>query len=53
MQEMQEMHFQTPGQENPLEQETAAHSGILAWEIPWTEKPSEQQSMRLQKAGQN
>ena len=28
----------------------AAHSGILAWEIPWTEKPSEQQSMRLQKS---
>ena len=27
------------GQENPLEKETATHSGIPAWEIPWTEKP--------------
>ena len=26
--------------EEPLEKEMAAHSSILAWEIPWTEKPS-------------
>ena len=25
--------------ENPLEQEMATHSSILAWEIPWTEEP--------------
>ena len=25
------------GQECPLEKETATHSSILAWEIPWTE----------------
>ena len=25
--------------EDPLEKETAAHSSILAWEIPWTEEP--------------
>ena len=24
---------------NPLEKEMATHSSILAWEIPWTEKP--------------
>ena len=23
----------------PLEKEMAAHSSILAWEIPWTEEP--------------
>ena len=23
--------------EDPLEKEMATHSGILAWEIPWTE----------------
>jgi len=23
----------------PLEEGTAIHSGILAWRIPWTEKP--------------
>ena len=28
------------GQEEPLEKETATHSGTLAWKIPWTEKPS-------------
>ena len=28
-----------PGQEDPLEKEMATHSSILAWRIPWTEKP--------------
>ena len=28
-----------PGQEDPLEKGRATHSSILAWEIPWTEKP--------------
>ena len=27
------------GQEDPLEESTATHSSILAWEIPWTEEP--------------
>jgi len=26
-------------QEDPMEKKTATHSSILAWEIPWTEKP--------------
>ena len=34
-QETQEMWVQ----EDPLEKETANHSSILAWEIPWTEEP--------------
>ena len=25
--------------DDPLEKEMAAHSSILAWEIPWTEEP--------------
>ena len=29
----------------------ATHSSILAWEIPWTEKPGGLQSMGLQKVG--
>ena len=29
-----------PGGEDPLEKEMATHSSILAWRIPWTEKPS-------------
>ena len=39
------------GQEEVLEEEMATHSGILAWEIPWTEEPGRQQSIRPQKVG--
>ena len=31
--------------EDPLEEETATHSSILAWRIPWTEEPDGPQSM--------
>ena len=27
------------GQEDPLEEDMATHSSILAWRIPWTEEP--------------
>ena len=37
-----------PGGEDPLEKEVATHSGILAWEIPWTEEPGGLQSMGSQ-----
>ena len=30
---------QSLGWEDPLEDEMATHSNILAWEIPWTEEP--------------
>ena len=33
MQEIQETHFQFLGLEDPLEQEMATHSSILAWKI--------------------
>ena len=36
---IQETWVQFLGQEDPLEKEMAIHSSILAWEIPWTEKP--------------
>ena len=36
---MQETGVRSLGQEDPLEKETATHSTILAWEIPWTEEP--------------
>ena len=42
---MLETWVRSQGQEDPLEKEMAAHSRILAWEIPWTEKPRELQSM--------
>ena len=37
MQETLEMRVQSLGWEDPLEEEMATHSRILAWEIPWTE----------------
>ena len=45
MQETQETRVQSLGQEDPLEKKMATHSSILAWEIPWTEKPGGLQSM--------
>ena len=39
MQEMQETRVRFLGQEDPLEEEMATHSSILAWRIPWTEEP--------------
>ena len=36
------------GQDDPLEEETATHSSILAWRIPWTGVPGRLQSMGLQ-----
>ena len=38
MKEMQEIWVQSLGQEDPLEEERAAHSSILAWRIPGTEE---------------
>ena len=37
--ETQEMCVSSLGREDPLEQEEATHSSILAWKIPWTEEP--------------
>ena len=34
----QESQVQSLGGEDPLEEEMATHSSILAWEIPWTEE---------------
>ena len=36
-----------PGSEDPQEKETATHSSILAWEIPWTQEPGGGLSMGL------
>ena len=38
------------GREDPLEEEMAAHSSILAWEIPWTEDPGGLKSMGATKS---
>ena len=41
------------GWEDPLEEEMAAHSSILAWRIPWTEEPGGLQSMGSQRVEHN
>ena len=49
----QETWVQSLGWEDPLEEEIATHSSILAWEIPWTEEPGGLQSMGSQRVGQD
>ena len=36
---MQDTQVRSLGQEDPLEEEMATHSSILAWRIPQTEEP--------------
>ena len=52
MQEAQEVLLQSLGGEEPLEQEVATRSTILAWEIPWTEELGRLQSMGSQRVTQ-
>ena len=49
----QEIRVQSLGREDPLEKEMATLSSILAWRIPWTEKPYWLQSMGSQKVRHN
>ena len=51
MQETQEMQVQSLGWEDPLEEEIATHSSILAWKIPWTEEPGRLQPTESQRVG--
>ena len=53
MLETQRMKVQFLGWEDPLEEEMATHSSILAWEIPWSEEPGGLQSTGLQRVGHN
>ena len=48
-----ETQVQSLYQEDPLEKEMATHSSILVWKIPWTEEPSQLQSIGLQRVGHN
>ena len=41
----EETWVQCLDQEDPLEEEMATHSSILAWRIPWSEEPGGLQSM--------
>ena len=44
---------QVLGQKYPLEKELETNSSILAWRIPWTEKPGRLQSVGSQRTGHN
>ena len=43
---MQETQVQSLGWEDPVEEEMATHSRILAWKIPWTKELGRLQSMQ-------
>ena len=51
MQETQQTQVWPLGREDPLEEESAIQSSILAWKIPWTEEPDGLQSMGSQRVG--
>ena len=53
MQEMKETQVQSLGGENPLQEEMATHSRILAQRIPWTEELGGLQFLGSQTVGYN
>ena len=53
MREMQETGVRFMGQEDPLEESMATHSGILAWNIPWIEEPGGPQPIGSQRVRNN
>ena len=48
---MKEMWLHSRGQEDLLEEGMTPHSSILAWRIPWTEKPGGLWSLGSQRVG--
>ena len=50
---VRETQVQSLCREDPMEKEMATHSSILAWQIPWMEKPGRLQSMGLRRVGHN
>ena len=47
---VQEILAWSLGWEDPVEEEVATHTSILAWEIQWTEEPGGLQSMGSQES---
>ena len=50
---MRETQVQSLGQDDPLGEEMATHSSILAWRSPWTEESGSIQFMGLQRVRHN
>ena len=53
IQETQETWVRSLGWEDPLGEEIATHSTILAWKIPWPEEPGGLESSGSQRVGHN
>ena len=53
VQETQETRVRSLSREDPLEKETATHSSIPAWKIPWTEEPGGVTDHGVAKVGHN
>ena len=51
--ELQETWVQSLDLKDPLEEEMATHSSVLAWRIPWTDEPGGLQSIGWQGVGHN
>ena len=47
------MKVQSLGQDDPMKEEMATHSHILAWEIPQTKEPGRLQTMGLERVRHN
>ena len=50
---MWETWVHSQGGEDPLEEETATHSSILAWRFPWTEEPGQATAHQIARVGHN
>ena len=48
---MQETQARSLDHQDPLKENMATHSSILAWRIPWTEEPGRLQALGLQRVG--
>ena len=48
-----ETQVQSLSQEDPLEKRMATYLSILAWRMPWTEKPGGLQSRGWQRVGRD
>ena len=51
MQETPETWVQSLGWQDPLEEETATHSRVIAWEVLWIEEPGGLQFMESLRVG--
>ena len=50
---IQETWVRSLGREDPLEEEMATYTSIIAWRIPWREEPGRLQSVGSQRVGHN